>query len=83
MSKLDQIRALGEAKLKSSDVARVSPARKPKSAPQSVPKISAATSVTTTYQYRKPEERKAYMAKYMRDRRARLRAEREKKNVVT
>ena len=31
---------------------------------------------TTTHQYRDPEKRKAYMAKYMRERRAKLRAER-------
>jgi hypothetical protein len=63
----------------SSDTARLPQGRKPKSIPQPPsPKTSAAVSETTTHQYRDPEKRKAYMAKYMRDRRARLRAEREK-----
>ena len=61
-----------ETKSKSSDAARAVPARKPKpvSQPPS-PKASAAASGSTTHQYRDPEKRKAYMAKYMRDRRRR------------
>ena len=62
-----------ETKIKSSDAARAAPVRKPKPRPKpQAPKASAAASGTTTYQYRNPEERKAYLAKYMRDRRARL-----------
>ena len=55
-----------------SDADRSVPVRKPKPVPQPPsPKASAAASGSTTHQYRDPEKRKAYMAKYMRDRRRR------------
>jgi len=55
-----------------SDADRSVPVRKPKPVPASPrPKASTAASGSTTHQYRDPEKRKAYMAKYMRDRRRR------------
>jgi len=62
----------------SSDAARTATLRKPKSVPPPSPKASAAASGATTHQYRDPEKRKAYMAKYMRDRRKRQAEQRAK-----
>ena len=62
----------------SSDAARVVPTRKPKSPQPPSLKASAAASGTTTHQYRNPEKRKAYMAKYMRERRKRQTEQRAK-----
>jgi len=61
----------------SSDAARPI-SRKPKSVQPPSLKTSAAASGTTTYQYRDPEKRKAYMAKYMRGRRKRQAEQRAK-----
>ena len=62
-----------KSKSKGSGAARTATVRKKKLVSQPPgPPGSAATSKTTTHQYRDPEKRKAYIAKYMRDRRAML-----------